>query len=489
MNDILDNLRLLYNFINSNIVYINVIIIIFIIFFQKREPLTIFLWIFVLIFIPIAGLIFYIFVGQQIRKERKFHNKDIEESMNKYSYRPKKALMFNQFKYNEDLSKYEDIINYNYNIANAYYTQNNSIKIIKNGNDKFDMLIKDILSAKKYIFMQYYIIKNDEVFNRIKKYLIRKSKQGVKICLIYDGMGCRLMKKRVWRELEKYGIDTVSFFPPIFGQLNIRANYRNHRKIVVIDGIIGYIGGFNIGKEYIGKDKRFGNWRDTHIKVIGEAVMGIESRFIMDWNYAIKNNSKKLKYKLNSYYPEVKDKVGIQIISAGPDTSEPIIRDNILKMIYSAKKNIKIATPYFIPDEAMITALSSAIYSGVKVEIMIPSISDHILVLHASHYFVGQLLEIGAIIHSYSDGFLHSKFIVVDDKICSIGSTNMDIRSFKLNFEINAVIYSKVISEKLSADFDEDVLKSERYTLDLYKNRSLYVRFLERLSRLFSPIM
>lgn len=475
---------------NDIMVYINIFIIFLLIFFQKREPVTIFLWIFVLIFIPIAGFIFYIFLGQQIYKEKRFHYKELEEILSKHSFHSKTSIKsYDSFLLDDSTENFKEIIKYNFNVSKAVYSDNNDVEIFTDGLEKFDSLKKDLLKAKKYIYFQYYIIKDDIVFRSIIPILKQKAKEGVKVCIIYDGMGCRLIKNKVWKDLEKSGIETVSFFPPILGQFNVRANYRNHRKIVVIDGHVGYIGGFNVGKEYISLDKRFGYWRDTHLKIVGEAVSSIEMRFVMDWNYATNKISRRLKFKFNKLYPSSKNKVGIQIISSGPDLTEPIIRDNIIKMISLAKKSVKIQTPYFILDEAMMTALKIALHSGVDVQIMIPNKADHPVVNSASRYFAGQLIELGAKCYEYTKGFIHAKSVVIDDTICTVGTANMDIRSFKLNFEVNAVIFDKEVSKKLGDAFNNDTNDSILVTLQDYRKRGIFRRGKEMFARLFSPIL
>lgn len=483
----------IYNFlndINSIMVYINIVIIFLIVFFQKREPVTIFLWIFVLVVIPVAGFILYIFLGQQIYKEKRFHYKGLEETLKKYAhYGAISKRKYDNFEIDSGMDRFKEIIKYNFNISKSIYTTENDVKVFTDGKEKFSNLCKDLKKAEKYIYFQYYIIKNDEVFQSIIPILKERSKKGVKVCIIYDGMGCRLIKKKLWKELESFGIEIVSFFPPILGQFNIRMNYRNHRKIVVIDGNIGYIGGFNVGKEYIGKDKKFGYWRDTHLKIVGEAVQPIEMRFIMDWNYANRDEKRKLKFSRDRVYPISKNKVGIQVISSGPDLTEPIIRNNIIKMISLAKRNIKIQTPYFILDDATISALNIAINSGVEVEIMIPNKADHPIVNSASRYFAGQLIESGAKCYEYCKGFVHSKFVTVDDMVCTVGTANMDIRSFRLNFEVNTVIFDENITKFIANSFDNDKKDSIFITYEQYRNRGPIRRAKERFAHLFSPIL
>lgn len=490
MNIFLDTLGIYWNFISENMIYFDIILIVIIIFFQKRDPIAIFLWILLLVIAPVGGLVLYIFLGQQIHKEQLFKIKGLEDTFNEFIRRDNRSKITTMLKLSTGrLSDFEELLHYNMQVGNIPYTENNQVSLFTDGREKFDDLKAELKMAKRYIYFQYYIIRDDEVFRQIIPILIEKSREGVKICIIYDGMGCRMMKKKVWRRLEREGIETVSFFPPIFGPLNFRMNFRNHRKIVVIDGRVAYIGGFNVGREYVGLDKKFGYWRDTHIKICGEAVMPVELRFILDWNYAIKNIKRQLKLSKPKYFTGFEKKVGVQIITCGPDMSTQLIRDNFIKMIFLAKKSIKIQTPYFIPDESLITALKIAIHSGVEVELMIPNKPDHPFVLSATRYFAGLFIEEGAKCYEYNNGFLHSKLITVDGLVSSIGTTNMDIRSFKLNFEINAVIFDEELARKVEKSFEEDKKRSTLISPEIYKRRGIVKRFKEKVARLFSPLM
>ena len=309
----------------------------------------------------------------------------------------------------------------------------------------------------------------------------------MEVRVLCDGMGGRDVKSSYWESLEKQGIMTAIFFPALLKRLQLRMNYRNHRKIVVIDGTTAFVGGFNIGKEYIGLDKKFGYWRDLHLKIEGSAVAQLQIRFILDWNYAAKADL----FSQKGYFPEVvgKGTTGLQIISSGPDSRFQEIRDNYMRLISKAKKNIYIQTPYFIPDEAMMAALRIASMSGVDVKVMIPCKPDHPFVYWATYSFVGELLEAGARCYTYDNGFLHAKGIMVDGLAASFGTANMDMRSFYLNFEVNAVIYSSEVTKKLEDIFLKDLGKSTEITPYDYSQRNLIIRLKEQVSRLLSPIL
>ena len=308
-------------------------------------------------------------------------------------------------------------------------------------------------------------------------------------------MGGRFVRKSYWKRLRAAGIEVVEFFPALFGRLQLRMNYRNHRKIVVVDGTVGFVGGFNVGKEYIGLDPKFGYWRDTHLRIIGEAVIGLKLRFVMDWDYAARQNlfsdeklwreEKKEEIKQNGE----KETVGIQIISSGPDSHYPQIHNTYVRMIAKAKKSVYIQTPYFIPDESMVDALVIAAMSGIDVRIMIPCKPDHPFVYWATYSYIGDMLAAGVKCYAYENGFLHAKGMIVDGMISCYGTANMDSRSFFLNFEVNAVLYSSKIAQKLTDIFLNDLHKSTEITKYDYSRRGVVVRFKEQVSRLLGPVL
>jgi cardiolipin synthase len=277
------------------------------------------------------------------------------------------------------------------------------------------------------------------------------------------------------------------FFPPKFKYLNMKLNYRNHRKIVVIDGEIGYIGGFNIGREYLGQKKKFGYWRDTHLKVLGSGVHDINARFILDWRFA----SKEKIVLAEAFYSDVISVgiTGIQIVSSGPDTQKEEVKRCYMKMITSARKNIYIQTPYFVPDASIRESLKMAALAGVDVRIMIPCMPDHMFVYWATYSYVGELLNSGVRVFIYDNGFMHAKTIVVDGEVASIGSANFDMRSFKLNFEANAIIYDSEEAYKLEAIFENDISHCRELTKALYRKRSIVIKFKESIARLLSDLL
>jgi cardiolipin synthase len=365
----------------------------------------------------------------------------------------------------------------------------NDIDFFTDGNAKFDALIEDMEQASQFIHIQYYIIRNDVLFKRIIEVLRRKVAQGVEVRLLFDGMGCRKINHHLWKKLRKDGILVAEFFPAFMRRLHLRINYRNHRKIVVVDNRVAYVGGFNIGKEYIGLDRKFGYWRDTHLRVRGSAILGLQLRFILDWNYVTRENLFADERYFKNPPQGTRDHAQIQIISSGPDNSTMQIRDNYARLISKARKSIYIQTPYFIPDETIYNALLIAVRSGIEVHIMIPCKPDHPFVYWATYSYIGDMVMAGAHCYTYGNGFLHSKGIIVDGKVLCYGTANMDIRSYMLNFEVNAVVYDEQKAMEMEEVFREDLKYCHVITKDQYAQRSLFVRIREQICRLLSPLL
>jgi cardiolipin synthase len=371
--------------------------------------------------------------------------------------------------------------------SNSFYTQDNKISVLTDGKHKFDSLIKDLKAAKQSINIMYFIVKNDGMGRLLIDTLVQKAREGIEVRFLIDAMGSRQISAKMLQPLRDAGGQYAFFFPPMFKYLNLKLNYRNHRKLVVIDGAVGYLGGFNVGNEYVGKKKKFGCWRDTHLRLMGSCVQDMNARFILDWRFASRENI----VISQAYYDEPfqAGTTGIQIVSCGPDSSKEEIKQGYLKMISSAKKNIYIQTPYFVPDASILEALKNAVLSGVDVRIMIPCMPDHMFVYWATYSYVGILLNMGAKIYIYDDGFMHAKTICVDGEVASIGSANFDIRSFRLNFEANAFIYDAAEVYKLEAIFETDMMKSHELTKHLYRNRPIIIKFKESVSRLLSDLL
>lgn len=490
MEDIIRTGKMILEWTINNTFYINIILGIIIVFFQRRNPAAVWAWLLLLYFMPIVGFLLYLVIGHNLHKSRMFKVKEVEDELNAVIKKQENRFFNNEFTITDErVSDYKDLVLFNLETSGAIYSEKNQVQIFTDGNAKFDDLIEEMKKASKFIHIHYYIISQGELLERIIKVLEKKVIQGVEVRVLYDSMGSKSIGRKNIRRMKKAGIKLGEFFPAFLGRFQMRFNYRNHRKIAVIDGKVAYVGGFNIGDEYLGKSKKFGNWRDTHLKIKGAAVNDLQNRFLLDWNYTTKENLFGIEKYFNVKSYEYSDKVGIQIVSSGPDSKRQEIRDNYLRLINKAKERIYIQTPYFIPDDAVLQALRIAAQSGIDVRIMIPCKPDHPFVYWATYSYAGELLSSKVKCYCYDDGFLHAKGMVVDGLVSCYGTANMDMRSFALDFEVNAVIYDPEISMQLERIFLNDMKKSTEMTEYNYKRRSLVVRFKEQISRLLAPLM
>jgi len=470
----------LLSFLPSGIIILNIIFIILLIFFERKDPTATWAWLLILTLIPVLGFILYLFLGLTPKKRKVFQRKQEEDELKKYDRKLIAAELKERVKNFDHME--QSIIRLAFENDLPAGLGYNQLKIYSSGRDKFADLFEDIKNAEDFIHANYYIINDDQLGDRFMQLLTKKAAEGVEVRLLYDRMGCRNLSRYTIFKLEDAGGEVVSFAPFLLDM-----NYRNHRKNVVIDGQIGYLGGINIGDEYLGRSSRFGDWRDTHLRLKGESVDSLQYRFLLDWNFAAGNDL----LREQKYFPEkeFKGDSAVQIVSSGPDSKEAEIKSLFLKMIYEAEKTIYIQTPYFIPDQSVLEALKLAAHSGVDVKIMIPDRGDHPFVYAANNSFVGELLDAGARCYRYTKGFLHSKTICIDSRVLSIGTTNMDVRSFKLNFEINAFIYDRERAEYHDQIFAEDLEDSKEITKGVYEKRGWTMKLRESLARLLSPIL
>lgn len=469
---------------------LNIVFASAVIFLERRDPGATWAWLMVLFFIPLLGFILYLAFGQNLSKQRLFDWEDkkkvgIEEQIE----HQKKAIKSGLYPFaNPHTKKNAKLVYMLLSHNDAVLSEDNNVYIYTDGVEKFEALMNDIRKAKNHIHIQYYIFRNDELGKKLIKLLTEKALAGVEVCLLYDDMGSRTLRRRHFEKLILAGGVVETFFPSRIPFFNLRLNYRNHRKIVIIDGQIGYVGGFNVGDEYLGKDPSFGYWRDTHLRVQGSAVHALQTRFILDWNQASKRHDFMYDERLFPV-PDHTGDTAMQIVTSGPDSEWEQIKSGYFKLITTAKKSIYIQTPYFIPDASILDALRIAALSGIDVKIMIPNKPDHPFVYWATYSYAGELLKAGAKIYIYNDGFIHAKTIVVDEKLSSVGTANIDVRSFRLNFEVNAFMYDYETGSRLAKIFWHDMTVSYELTPALYQQRSSWIKFKESISRLLSPIL
>lgn len=478
------------SFFLKNIMLLNLLFAVTIVFFERKSPKSVWAWLLLLLFMPVVGFIFYLLLGTDMRKRKMFRLKEIEDGFhNILRYQESIIKHESMKKQNNAFGKYTDLALYNMKTSGAILSEDNRLDIITDGNVLFEQMLEDMRGATDFIHMQSYIIRDDILFERMAQVLRKKVSQGVEVRVLFDAMGCRTVSKKMWKRLNDAGIETAEFFPALFRRFHLRMNYRNHRKILVIDNRVGYLGGFNIGKEYIGLDEKFGDWRDTHMRIAGSGVWGLQLRFLLDWNYAAKQNLFAIPKYYDMYSDENQRGCKLQIISSGPDQAAEQIRDNYLRLVHKAKRSIYIQTPYFVPDEAILDSLLIAVKSGVEVSIMIPCKPDHPFVYWATYSYIGDLVMAGAKCYTYDKGFLHAKGMIVDSKVFCYGTANMDIRSFYLNFEVNVIVYDEEKATEMQGYFLKDLVHCTRISKDAYAGRSLYVRVKEQVSRLLSPLL
>ena len=468
---------------------VNLLTMAFMIFKEKRSTNSIIAWILILYLAPYVGFIVFILIGRKMNNANMFGFKNAElntfksylnknEEKNKYN---KESL----YEKNKDMILALEAMDY------SPYRNDNNVSMYSDGKLFFNELLESLKKAKKSINIEFYIFKNDDIGTKILNVLEEKAKEGVEVRLLYDSVGSRSLNRNVLNKLINEGGKVGEFFPSWLKFININMNFRNHRKIVVIDNNVGFVGGFNVGDEYLGKDSKFGYWRDTHIKFTGSAVNDLNLRFLADWRYATKEEvSLEEIFEANEENSN-SNNVGMQIVSSGPNLSDKYeIKMAYLKMIQKAKKYLYIQSPYLIIDNSISDSLKLAAASGVDVKIMIPGKGDHPFVYWANLVYAGDLIKEGIrVFHYDKNAFLHAKTVVIDDEVCSIGTANMYTRSFELNFEVSSFIYSEKIAKEQKYEFENDMKRCEELTLEKYQNRSRIVKIKESLSRLFSDVL
>lgn len=469
---------------------LSIIFIFVVIFIERRKPESTIAWILILTFLPYVGVFLYIMLGDTFRFN--IHKKEKNKLASNKRY---KKLIHDQIKFinsDERIRKFSSASNLMLlnSSADSLLTANNDIKVYNKGIDKYGDLFRDIDNAKKFIHISYYIIRRDEYGSKLTNLLIKKAKQGVEVRLIFDHIGSKMTSLKCFKELIKSGAKVEKFFPSsIFFKPYL--NHRNHRKMVIIDGEIGYTGGMNIGKEYCNENKKIYPWADRHIRIYGDGVIGLQMQFLFDYLFVSKEKlSLGDKAAIDKYFPRIDKNIGenlLQVVASGPDYKQENIKNAYLKMINDAKKSILIETPYLILDDSIMDAINIAVKSGVEVKVVIPGIPDKMVVYAATLSYARELIQMGVKVYTYK-GFMHSKVVICDDYITSIGSANMDRRSFSLNFEINTFVYNKDFNE-LNRELVEIDIENSELLNDTIKKKNRFGLWLERIFRLLAPIM
>lgn len=455
---------------------------------ENRDPSKTMAWLLVLYLLPYVGFVFYILFGRNYRNRLRSKRKRVGDykrsTMQAAADIQRGIIDYIDLFQAKDAYVNNRMINLLLRNSNAPFTINNKVEVLTNGKATFDRLFERIEKAEKFIHVEIFILKNDELGNAFKELLIRKARQGIKVRLIYDSVGCWKLGKRYLQDLKESGCHIYPFFPVAFPVLSRDLNYRNHRKIVIVDGHTGFIGGHNIGDEYLGK-KQLGFWRDTHIMIEGEAVYSLQDIFLNDWKFV-----SGFEIDEEGLFPKLKTfgETTTQIIACGPDSDWLSILQAYFAMISTAEKRIWFTTPYLVPEDSLKMGLKTAALSGVDVRLVIPSKPDHFFAYWASQDNIIQLLEAGVKVYLYKKGFIHSKVVLLDGSAASVGTANLDIRSLEMNFEVNAFIYDRKVVSRLEEDFYMDMNDSEELDLESFRKRPVYRKILEVIGRLVSPL-
>ncbi|OIP83751.1 MAG: cardiolipin synthase [Porphyromonadaceae bacterium CG2_30_38_12] len=446
---------------------------------ENRNPAKSLAWVLVLLFLPLIGLGLYLVFGQNLRKQ-----KIIEQKSFHAQFPP--SILIESSNLREGISSnFQNLVELLYKNSEAKLYMNNKIDILHDGKSTFNAMFEAIRNAKNHIHIEFFIFGNDKISNRLRVLLIRKAKQGVRVRMIYDYWGSFFLSRLYLRTLREAGVYIRPFLPfrLRFGRSKI--NYRNHRKLLIVDGNVGFTGGLNVADRYI-----FGNslgmWRDTFVRFEGAVVHGLQQLFLNDWYFVERKIITDRKYFPE---PEKHNDNFVQIVSSGPDTDWENIMQGVAAAIMAAKQYVFIHTPYFIPNDLINSCVQLASMSGVDIRLMIPTRSDSRLSDLCTSSYLGQVLEAGIRVYRYKKGFLHSKAIVIDDYISVVGSANLDERSFNQNFEANAFIYDTQTALELKKLFNRDIINSEEITLETWNNRKRFLKLKESFARLFSPLV
>ncbi len=476
----------------DHLLYINLAFSIIIIFFQRRDPRSVWTWLLALYFIPVFGIVFYLLFGQDMKKSRMFRVKEVSDRLNLPVKSQEDIIRSDDMpeEMMDPMSRdFKSLIIYNLETSGSVLTVNNQVQIYTDGQAKFEALRNALRQARRFIHIQYYIIKNDELFDSIVPILLDKVREGVEVRFMYDGMcAISMLPYNYPEQIARYGIK-CKMANSVKPFLSTTQNNRDHRKICVIDGKVGYTGGINLGDEYINQKVRFGHWKDTAIMLKGDAVQSLTMMFLEMWNVDERRAEGYGKY-LTPKYPGLRRELGYVI----PYADSPFDNENVGEEVYfhilnHAKKYVHIMTPYLILDNEMITTLTRVAKSGIEVIIIMPHIPDKWYAFAVAKTYYKELIEGGVQIYEYTPGFVHAKVFVSDDDTATVGTINLDYRSLYLHFECGAFIYNNSEVDKIERDFQQTLARCHKVTLIEVKNRSMLTKIAGQVMRLVAPLM
>jgi cardiolipin synthase len=450
---------------------------------ENRNPIKSMSWVVTLIFFPIGGWILYLYFGKNYRREKLISKKSIKQLR-----LPVYQLNYNHIDKTLLTPFNTGLIRLLYQNSSATAFEHNQISIFNHGTESFEALFAAIEQAKHHIHVEFYIVEPDEMGNRLFALLQKKAREGVEVRFMFDDVGSWRLKKKHLQPLVDAGVQFHSFLPVRLPFLSQQVNYRNHRKIVIIDGVVGFTGGMNIADRYL-RGNRLGEWRDTLIRIDGLAVQGLQKVFLIDWSFMNRIPVTGEVYFEQKNLPETASNTLVQIVTSGPDSDWESIMQGFLYAIASARQYVYIQTPYFLPTDAMLSVIKTTALSGVDVRLLMPAVNDSPMTHAASCSYMREIMDAGVKVYFYENSFIHSKNIMIDDEFTSIGSTNMDMRSFEQNFEVNAFIYCRETTEKMKSEFLELLKDTPKLTPEKWAKRPRKQRVKESFSRLFSPLL
>jgi len=461
-------------------------VVIPVVLMKKRDSTVAVAWCLVVLLMPVVGaLLFWVFGFAHVQRRRALRKRQ-HRSRYRTDYPPSRPEAFRGRSPSETVTVCHPLAQIALQVDGFAVSMGNAVQLYHDTTPAFEAMLSAIEQAQHHVHLQFYIVRDDSTGRRLAEVLLRKARAGVQVRFLYDSLGSFFLSRRLQNELHAGGVRVCSFLPLNPLQSRIQVNLRNHRKIVVVDGRIAFTGGMNIGDEYLGLSKRFGYWRDTFVQIRGPAVAALQRVFSEDWHFAAGE-------LLNAaeFFPEIESAgpYAVQVLESGPDQECNTSREVYFAAILEAKKRLWIASPYFVPDNGILDALRLARLRGVDVRLLCLLRPDHFLSFHASRYYWSDLLHFGGQVYQYARGMMHSKILLVDDNWAMVGTSNLDNRSLRLNFEVNCVFYAEDLVQELATQFERDL--SDSIPLDpwTFAQRSLWQRLCENACRLFAPIL
>lgn len=460
-----------------------------IILMEKKHPVKALAYLAAVWLLPFAGIILYLLFGRDYRKRKLYSRKGALDAQHIAKWK-EGALVFKTDNHKElldSMAPYDKMARMLFSDDQSLLSLCNSVDILRNGEMFFDRLFEDIESALHHIHLEFFIFENGVIADRLAEILINKASEGVRVRIIYDDIGSRKLAKSYIRNLRDNGVEIYSFMPVKFIKFTDKVNYRDHRKIVVIDGKIAYTGGINLSDRYDNRLENSMYWRDTQVRITGDAALSVQLRFLLNWQFVSGLNC----LPDSDFFPEnsITGSLPMQILAGGPDYDQPGLIDMFALACNLAKERICLTTPYFVPPEVVQRALISAALSGVEVELIIPLKGDSRLLDLANKAFLDDMIDAGVKVYQYQKGFIHAKTLVVDGYFSTVGTTNLDYRSFDIDFEINAVLYDRATAQQLIDHFNDDKSNSKYIDPEEWHSRSFYDKFKESVARVFGPVL